>query len=169
MFRVSPCAHPAGSLLHACEAQGAYTDCYVTEAINPASLSDFLMAFYTSGPFRTERSILKIVLGRASSDREAELLARGETESFAIWKVENRKADQILLRELTGRTKSWLMVQSAESRTHLFFGSAVESRPSSGSGSNRLGAAFHSLLWFHKLYSQILLSAARLNLERLKQ
>ncbi len=168
MFSVSASAHPAGSLLKACEAQGAYVDCYLLEVERPVSLCDLIIAFYTSPSIRVERTLLRLIVCRPSSDRDVELLAQGLTDSFAIWKVENRITDQILLKELTGRTKSWLMVQPAGSRTNLYFGSAVIPKRNSGSSSNELGPAFHLLLWFHKLYSQILLSAAGRNLENSK-
>ena len=164
MFRVHPSAHPAGSLLKACEAEGAYIDCYILEVHRPVSLCDLIIAFYTSASFRVERTLLKLIVSHPSSDHDAELLGRGLADSFAIWKVENRTTDQILLKDLTGRTKSWLMVQPIESRANLYFGSAVFPKQNRGPGSNELGPAFHSLLWFHKLYSQILLSAAGRNL-----
>ena len=173
MLGVTPCEHPAESLLRACEAQGAYADCYYLDINGQFSLPELITAFYTTGSFKLERLILRLVLGRRSSDREAAQLGRGEAESFAIWKVENRAPNQILLKEFTGRTKSWLMVAASEtssrSTTRLFFGSAVIPKRHAGSNSKGIGGAFHSLLWFHKLYSRILLASAGTKLTRSRQ
>jgi hypothetical protein len=43
-------------------------------------------------------------------------------------------------------------------RTRLYFGSGVAPR---GGAGKRMGFAFHALLGFHKLYSRLLLTAAR--------
>ena len=170
MFKAQPSAKPIGSLLEACEEQGAFTDCYRVQTNSQISLPELIKAFYTSAPFKVERTILKWVLGRASADIDAECLAQGVRETFAIWKVEERTANQLLLAELSGRTKSWLMVQPSNDQTangtNLYFGSAVMPKKHAGSKTNQTGAAFHSLLWFHKLYSQILLAAAERNLSR---
>jgi hypothetical protein len=165
MFSVRLCKLPSESLLRECRAQGAYLDCYYLDIERHVSLSEFVVAFYTSGPFRVERTILKLALGKPSTDQEAGQLGRGEVDTFAIWKVEKRTSNQILLKELTGRTKSWLMVLCSESTsapllTRLFFGSAVIPKELAGSNSKGMGAAFHSLFWFHKLYSQVLLASA---------
>ena len=173
MFNVSPCEHPPTSLLRICETQGAYVDCYYLDIDRKVSLSEFTTAFYTTFPFKVERSILSLALDKPSTDHDAGQLGRGETDAFAIWKVENRTANQILLKGLTGRTKSWLMVtgskMSSESITRLFFGSAVVPKNHAGSKSKGMGATFHSLLWFHKLYSQILLASAKKKLTRSEQ
>ena len=164
MFSVRPCEHPPGSFLRACQSEGAYADCYYLDIDRKVTLSEFVAAFYTTCPFKAERTILKLALGRTSTDLEASQLGRGEAEAFAIWNVENRSPNQILMKEFTGRTKSWLMVSGSETSaipiTRLFFGSAVIPKRHPGSKSKRKGARFHSLLWFHKLYSQVLLASA---------
>ena len=164
MFSVRPCELPSESLLRDCETQGAYADCYYLDIEQHVSLSEFVAAFYTSGLFKVERAILKLALCKPSTDQEAGQLGRGEVDAFSIWKVEKRTSNQILLKEFTGRTKSWLMVSGAETAsgpfTRLFFGSAVVTEKHVGSNSKGMGAVFHSLLWFHKLYSQVLLASA---------
>jgi len=50
--------------------------------------------------------------------------------------------------------------------TRLYFGSAVVPRRSARSGREGLGPLFSSLLGFHKLYSRLLLRAARSRLAR---
>ena len=165
MFYVRPCEHPSASLLQLCEAEGAYADCYYLDIDRKVSLSEFITAFYTTYPLKAERSILSLALGKPSTDQEADRLGRGQTEAFAVWEVANRTPDQILLKDFSGRTKSWLMVSGSEaasgSTTRLFFGSAVIPKARAGSNLKRMGIGFHSLLWFHKLYSQILLESAK--------
>ena len=170
MFYVRPCEHPPLSLLRLCKAEGAYTDCYYLDIDRKVSLSEFVAAFYTTCPLKAERSILRLALGKPSTDQDADQLGCGQIEAFAIWEVENRAPNQILLKDFTGRTKSWLMVTSSEAAsgptTRLLFGSAVVPKARAGSNLKRMGAGFHSLLWFHKLYSQILLASAKRKLNR---
>ena len=168
MLNVRPCEHPPASLLRLCQAEGAYADCYYLDIHRKVPLSEFVAAFYTTYPFKAERCILRLTLGKPSTDQEAAQLGCGDTEAFAIWEVEDRTPDQILLKDFTGRTKSWLMVSGSQAAsgpaTRLFFGSAVVPKARAGSNLKRMGAGFHSLLCFHKLYSQILLASARYQL-----
>ena len=73
-----------------------------------------------------------------------------------------------LLRKLlaSGRTRSWLMAlpvnaTAADERTRFYFGSAVVPRKNARSGKPEMGFAFSALLGFHRLYSRLLLRAAR--------
>jgi hypothetical protein len=79
--------------------------------------------------------------------------------------VEDRAANQLLMCDLAGRTRSWLMVAPLQaggaSSTRLYFGSAVVPVRDMASGQPRMGLLFKALLGFHKLYSRILLQAAR--------
>jgi hypothetical protein len=152
--------------LHKCRERGAYADCYVVEVDGSVSQSAFIETFYTTPLFKVERALLKWFVARPSSDADARLLAEGSIHSFAAWRVEERTENQLLLADVTGRTKSWLMAQPVESsgsskRTRLYFGSAVVPKVSSGGEARRLGITFHALLGFHRLYSRLLLSAAR--------
>jgi hypothetical protein len=79
--------------------------------------------------------------------------------------VEAREPAQVLLCDLHGRTRSWLMVAARDGATQLFFGSAVVPLVDKRSGRKRLGFAFHALMGFHKLYSRLLLSAAAQRLQ----
>jgi hypothetical protein len=147
-------------LLSSYVAKGAYTDCYAAGIAANVSFADYVEAFYTSGPFKCERLVLWAI-GKPSSDSDARRLARGETETFAAWRVEARAPDQILLCDFMRRTRSWLMLAPTESSgARLYFGSAVVP-VGIGSGKARLGFPFNALLGFHRLYSCILLSAAR--------
>jgi hypothetical protein len=55
---------------------------------------------------------------------------------------------------------------AAGSGTRLYFGSAVVPVVDAKSGQPTLGFAFRALLGFHKLYSRVLLRAARARLAR---
>ena len=84
-------------------------------------------------------------------------------------RVEDRSANQLLMRDIvSGKTRSWLMiapqVDGSAPATRLYFGSAVLAETVRATGERRMGAAFTSLLWFHKLYSRILLEGARARL-----
>ena len=80
--------------------------------------------------------------------------------------MEGRSADQLLLADFTGRTKSWLMAVPVSGtgvgpQTQLYFGSAVVARIDARTGRRKMGFAFHALLGVHRLYSRLLLGAAR--------
>lgn len=159
---ILPCPLPDASLLSRyCLQQGAYTDCYSTEIAGSVSQADFVEAFYTTWVFKLERTILKWTVAKPSSDAQAAALAQGGREAFSAWTVEDRREDQLLLCDMHGRTRSWLMATPAESgdRTRLYFGSAVVPAKGSQPGAG-IGAGFRFLLGLHKRYSKILLKAA---------
>ena len=162
---ISACPLPAGALLDRYRSGEGFADCYATELPRAVSQAEFVEAFYTTAPFKLERLLLRVFLGRPSSDVEAGRLARGELDAFAAWTVEGRARDQLLLADVGGRTRSWLMVApvgaDADAGTRLYFGSAVVARRRARPGPPRMGFAFHALLGFHKLYSRLLLRAAR--------
>jgi hypothetical protein len=158
---------PPGALLATYRERGAFTDGYVTTLDRPIALAAYVDAFYTTPLFKLERRILAAFARRPSTDLQARQLATGLLDSFAAWRVEARQDDQILLADLTGRTRSWLMVAPAEGGgTQLFFGSAVVPLDDTATGQRRMGLAFRALLGFHTLYSRALLFSARRNLTR---
>jgi len=174
MPTIRPCDLPEDALLRKYRERGAYTDCYATEVAWPVSRSEYVEAFYTTAVFKIERGILKWLAARPSTDMEASQLASGALSSFAAWTVEGQAPDQLLLRDFSGRTRSWLMVQpigndDLSASTRLYFGSAVVPVASGRSGKANLGFPFGSLLGFHKLYSRVLLDAARSRLARQRQ
>lgn len=142
---------------------GAYTDCYSTTVPGVVTHERFVRAFYTGFVFRIERLLLSAFAKRPSTDTDVDELAAGARDQFAAWDVEARAPDQVLLRDFTGRTRSWLMVEPTwDCRgTTLYFGSAVVPKVDAASGERRLGRRFELLLGFHKLYSRVLLRAAR--------
>jgi hypothetical protein len=143
----------------------AYTDCYVTESPARVSHAEFVEAFYTTAVFKLERLLLAWFVSRPSSDEQARRLAAGELDSFAAWTVEARSVDQLLMCDFQRRTRSWFMVAPVQSggstSTRLYFGSAVVPAASNATGHGGLGITFRALLGFHKIYSRVLLSAAR--------
>jgi hypothetical protein len=152
---------PASALLRKYTSAGAYTDCYVTEMSGSISLPRYVEAFYTTTVFKMERWILTRFVAKPSSDLEAKRVAHAETDSFAAWSVEERAPDQLLMCDFLRRTRSWFMVEPMQGGgTRLYFGSAVVPVRNK-SGELALGSTYVSLMGFHKLYSRILLKAAR--------
>lgn len=168
MASIQACDLPEGALLRRYLAADGYADCYVAELPRPASQAEFVEAFYTTAVFKLERLLLAWFVARPSTDAQAAQLASAELASFAAWSVEAREADQLLLRDFQGRTRSWLMSTPASNgrATRLFFGSAVVPIVDRRTGEARMGAGFRALLGFHKLYSRMLLRAAAARLAR---
>ncbi len=170
MAAIQACALPVDALLWEYLHRGAYADCYVTEVARHVSHAEYVEAFYTTAVFKAERLLLAWFVSRPSTDLQALELASGKISSFAAWRVEARSPDQVLLCDLRGRTRSWLMcaraVADASASTRLYFGSAVVPMANARSGEPRLGVVFRALLGFHKIYSRVLLRAAVSRLER---
>ncbi len=156
---------PEDALLLQYRENGAYTDCYTATIPGSASLAEYIYAFYTTTPFKMERFILRWAVSRPSSDEQARQLAQSELTVFAAWNVEARENAQILLSDFRGRTRSWLMVSPDSSGegtgTRLYFGSAVIPVAKNDSGEPKLGQPYRLLMSFHRLYSRVLLTAAR--------
>ena len=169
MSAIRSCSLPHDSLLRRYVESGSYADCYVAEIDGKVSHTEFVEAFYTTKLFKLERLILRLVVTRPSTDAQATQLADGTLASFAAWSVEDRAPNQLLLCDYVGRTRSWLMVSdagdSSSECTELYFGSAVIPNRKK-TGKSRMGFVFHGLIGFHKLYSRLLLGAARSRLSR---
>jgi len=168
VFSVEKCSIPASTLLAKYSMDDTYTDCYTAEIPGRISLTRFIFAFYTTLLFKLERLILKLVVAKPSLDSQARQLADGASERFAAWHVEGRSANEILMCDFRGRTRSWLMVAHvcpvSGARTRLYFGSAVV--PIRGAKSLEFG--FQTLLLgFHQIYSVLLLYFAKSRLKRL--
>lgn len=150
---------PDTALLRAYDQPGGYTDCFATDLPQRVTHAQYVRAFYTTPLFKCERVILRWAIARPSTDEQAGELAAGTRDAFAAWTVERRGPDQLLLADLFGSTRSWLMVEPTPSGTRLYFGSAVVPRA-------RQRRWFGIALGFHKLYSRALLAAARARLSR---
>lgn len=171
MSTIEPRELPANALLRKYVIQGAYTDCYATEVAAPVAQAEYVEAFYTTGVFKLERLLLDWLASKPSTDEEARRLATGARDTFAAWTVEEQTTDQLLLREISGRTRSWLMVEAIgdggrTGNTRLYFGSAVVPVVDARTGAAALGSSYRALLGFHKFYSRVLLHAARSRLLR---
>jgi hypothetical protein len=137
-------------------------DCFAVTVDRLTDLAEFVFAFYTSPVFRIERLILRLLAGAPSTDSDALRLAEGSGTSFAIWRVGERTATQLLMCDRYERTRSWFKVVPLDSgKTLLQFGSAVASRLGQKTESRSRGYLFRVLFKFHVMYSQILLYAAK--------
>lgn len=162
---VQRCEPPADALLRAYDARG-YTDGFCIELPFAVTQAAYVEAFYTTWVFKLERAILALAVKRPSTDAQAAQLARGEIAQFAAWDVEARRDDQLLMRDLHGKTRSWLMSEPlGGGATRLRFGSAVTGERV-GEARFRLGTTYRALLGFHVLYSRILLAACAARLRR---
>jgi hypothetical protein len=157
---------PPDALLGHYETGGGYADCFVATVPSRVTQSAYVEAFYTTALFKLERLALAALLARPSTDREARRLATGEADRFAAWTVEARQADQILLCDFLGSSRSWLMsvpdTTSAAPATKLYFGTALVPRRGAGG----LGIGFRAMVPFHRLYARALLRSAMRRLER---
>jgi len=159
---------PANALLHRFVKSGDYTDCFVTRIDGDFTFPTYVEAFYTTPVFKLERFILKWLVSRPSTDDEAQALANGASDKFAAWRMLDRTDNQLLLMDFRGNTCSWLMLARDRQCNNLFFGSAIVRNRKTSSG-RRMGRTFRLLLGFHRLYSRILLRAARTNLLKMAQ
>lgn len=171
MSRIHRIALPDGALLGRYPGDGGYADCYSADVAGRVSQAQLIEAFYTTGVFKIERQLLDWFLSRPSTDADARQLARGERDNFAAWTVEARRETQLLLCDMAGRTRSWLMAMpdADGNSTRLHFGSAVVALRDARTGQRRMGFAFRALLGFHRLYSRILLRAAVAKLRRVAE
>ena len=162
MFSIEKCPVPANTMLDTYSMTGAYTDCYLTEIPGHVSFPEFIFSFYTTPLFRLERLILTMTVSKPSTDVQARQLADSEIEKFAAWHVENRSENELLMCDFLGRTRSWFkVIPINETRTKLYFGSAISSRRDPRTGKLSLGLGFQALLGFHQIYSVLLLYSAK--------
>lgn len=162
---IQPCPLPPDALLRKYAASGAFTDCYAVDVRARVTQAQFVEAFYCGRLFRLERLLLRLFQSRASTDAQARALAAGQADAFAAWRVEERRPDQLLMCDIGGRTRSWLMTVPEGAGTRLYFGSAVVPVRDPRTGEARMGRLFDALLGFHGLYSRLLLAGARSRLQ----
>ena len=157
---VSDASLPEGALLQEFADRGEYTDCFVTRVDGDVTFPAYVESFYTTALFKTERLILKWLISRPSTDKEAQSLSRNETHTFAAWKEHSRSDNQLIMLDFRGQTCSWFMSVPDAGGTLLYFGSAVM-RSRETSAGKEMKWTYRSLLRFHRLYSRALLQAAR--------
>jgi len=155
---------PRNALSTKCVEQGAFADCFYIDIPKEVTLAEFIKAFYTTALFKTERAILSVVTLKPASDAQAVELSAGRSKQYSAWVVEGRVADQIILADISGRTKSWLMVQASDldgcAATRLYFGSVVVPKKVAVGEKASKGLLFQLLGGFHKVYSRALLKSA---------
>lgn len=143
--------------------QGAFVDCYYIDIAIDISLAEYIQAFYTTSIFKLERSLLSLATLKCTRDDKAVELSLGRSDNYSIWTVEGRESNQIMLRDFTGNTRSWLMVEKSsgsEISTRLYFGSVVVPKDKAKNGQASFGVLFHLFGKFHQVYSRALLKAA---------
>ncbi len=168
MFSIEKCPVPADTLLHKYSKNGSYADCYSTDVFEQIAFPEYIFAFYTTPLFKLERLILRLIVSKPSTDIQARQFADGARDRFAAWDVEGRGANEILMCDFQGRTRSWLMATAVDTvsgaRTRLYFGSAVVPIRNLKTGKPSLGFGVQALLGFHKVYSVLLLYFAKLRI-----
>jgi hypothetical protein len=165
MFSIEKCTVPAQTLLDRYLVNGAYADCYTTEVSGSLSLPEYIFSFYTTPLFKVERLILRFTVSKPSTDVQARQLGEGKIHKFAAWHVEQRSKNELLMCDFLERTRSWFkVIPIGQTRTQLYFGSAVSSRQNPTTGKLSLGFGFRALLGFHKIYSMLLLHSVRLRI-----
>jgi hypothetical protein len=169
---ISAAPLPSDALLQRYVESHDYADCYCTDVDGDVTQSQFVLAFYTAWLFKLERLFLKYTVFKPSTDTQARQLADGNTDRFSAWSVEARTANQLVMCDYQGRTRSWLMAvpvpTSAGMRTRLYFGTAIVRRHSRLAGKRSLGIFFMALLPFHWVYSRALLRTTRSHVVRLR-
>lgn len=154
-MRIRQIPVPPDALLQRYVAQvGCHTDCFEVFLPRQIDLAGFVAAFYKTWLFRLERFVLALATRRRITDGDVDALAQGAAERFAVWKVEARATDQMLLD--AGKTRSFLMVVPDGQGTCLRFGSAVVA----GAKTGERGRLTDLLTPAHLLYSRLLLGAA---------
>ncbi len=156
---------PDSLLARFAQERSAFADAYTLQLPRPVSLAEFVEAFYTTRAFWPERALLAL-FGKTSSAATARAVARGEGDRFAVWTVQAREGDELLMHEDTGATRSWFKAVPGHGGTTLWFGSAVVPRRRGADGEPRFSAVFHALLGFHRHHSRLLLGAAGRRLQR---
>lgn len=157
---------PDSLLARLASERSAFADAYTLPVPRTVTLAEFVEAFYTTRLFKLERALLAL-LGKPASDAMARAVARGEGQRIAVWTVQAREGDELLMHEDSGATRSWFKAEAgAGGGTTLWFGSAVLPRQHGAGEGARMGRVFHALLGFHRWYSRALLAAAARRLAR---
>lgn len=165
MFSIKKCDIPETGLLQKyADTTGCYADCFTTNVPAFVSFHDFVTSFFSSPIFKLERFLIKLTLGKPTTEQDIKDFVSGKSNDFAVWQVEERSENQLLLTVGKGQIRTWLMVEhvnnevgSTNTQTILYFGSAVLPNDQNGS----MGMMFHALSGFHVLYSKILLWQAQ--------
>ena len=104
------------------------------------------------------------MVNKPSSPQQLQHLVCGTGDKFAVWHVEQRSDNQLLLCDEFGHTRSWLMIEAGldsdlQPITTLYFGSAVIIKQYPVN--NKYSLSFRLLGHFHHWYSIALLRAGK--------
>lgn len=160
---------PEGSLMQPYgQIAGGYTDAFQAEVVGEVTLEELIAVFFQTPLFRLERLILALVLRQPTWRRDVEALATGRADHFALWKVEARRPEEVMLAVGSGPIRSWLMVRpSTEARTQVIFGSAIlPTRELDNPEVAALPRGYRMFDRLHQLYARLLLAAAARRLKR---
>ena len=143
-------ALPEWSLMApAARVPGTYADCFRAHVDRAVTLRAFIATFYATPLFRAERMVLQLVFRRRITDATLARLADGHATRFAAWSVAGRNGEQILLKDLSGSTMSWLAVRSERAGTSLLV-----------ARHGRMPGFARATLSLHRVYAQALLRSA---------
>ena len=155
---------PHASLIaHYATLAGYHTDATSLDVDKDVDLAHLIYAFYTSPLFKAERAILRLA-GHSSSDDEAAALAAGNSQNFAAWSQESRSERDVVMADVSGRTKSWLCAERMQAGTRLWFGSVIV--PEQTATGEQIPFLFRVLMRPHLFYSRQLLRSAARNLNQ---
>ncbi len=164
MFSVKSCPIPDNVYLARYQEQSrSYTDCFSVDISRRVSLSEFISVFFNTFLFRMERRVLSVF--SSSTHQDVVDLATGSSDSLALWSVEARDDDQLLLSFGKGDVHTWLMVlpgvDGADSSrlyfgTGLHFGSTIIPEYKAGEGA-RLSTVYYPFIGCHRIYARLLL------------
>lgn len=161
---------PEGALIRRyTTSPGGYSDCFYVDIPADVTLSDYILAFFSTPIFRMERLLLNLIPSGRSNAQCVLDLASGAGERMAGWKTETRNENQLLLAVGNGPIRTWLMVQGnqpANEKTRLYFGSAVLPTKMTKEGRPQLASVFQLFLSLHIIYSRLLIWWAARDLVR---
>ena len=147
--------------------RGHYVDCFQTSTDQDVNLASYISAFFQTPLFRVERGILGLMAKAPSTAEDIARLAAGTGDRMALWRVEARRDDEILLAINPGRIRTWLRAAPGpDGGTVLAFGSVVIPAQVDAQGNARMGPLFRGLKGFHLAYSRALLWSARRRVRR---
>lgn len=149
------------SLLASCDMRpGSYADCFETavalDQAPDAAFARFVYLFFDSPLFRPERRLLAFAGKAPAQHTDPIALAKGLTDRFAAWVIEDRRSTELLLTVPGTPIRTWLALSANQAEVRLRFGSAIQAQD----GKRRLHWAFRATLGAHRAYSRALLRSA---------
>lgn len=102
---------------------------------------------------------------------QAKELCIGDINKFAAWTLEDRRDNELLMRDMADRTRSWFMVIHSgikeKPKTQLYFGTGISPSQKRNKKNSSIGLFFNVMLPFHKVYSVLLLYFAKRQLSQI--